>query len=157
MTPAIQKHLDELGVTINDEEWVRQTDPVFWMAAWCKGQASAMIKDGKCTGIALDKDVEHPEVVVWHELGHLKHPLGNTVNNNGPLPRLTQELAANSWALANYKGELERDHIINTLQKAIHTYINDGDITSIHTPELEQTAKTLGIYGYITWGENNDT
>ena len=104
--------------------------------------------------IALAKgfnDEKEKEITLWHELGHAMHPLGST-----NISTFTRELAANTWALANYEGGLTTEEVIEGLSTQILGYINAGYFDALNDEELKNTARILKVYDMITWvGVNN--
>lgn len=97
--------------------------------------------------VALGPDVEHKEAALWHELGHVKHPLGI----NGKVSVLTGELAANTYVLKNYQGDAPEEEIIYWLSKWSMSYIEYGHCDAQDLPELRETAKALGIFDKVIW------
>jgi hypothetical protein len=105
--------------------------------------------DGEVLGneVYIGQRVNHKEAAMWHELGHIKHPLGSGKD----VSPLTKELAANTYALANYEGDAAKEDIIHYLSMWIKTYIDNGYIRVKDDEELKQTAKVLGIFDSIIW------
>jgi hypothetical protein len=120
------------------------------LAVWFAAEQSAFcFYDGEVMGneVYIGQKIKHKEAAMWHEIGHIKHPLGSGKDRYP----LTKELAANTYALANYEGDAAKEDIIHYLSVWIKTYIDDGYIKAKDDEELKQTARILGIFDSIIW------
>ena len=135
--PKLTKYLFKAG-TIKKREYIPHCSSSYTiMRPWWKRPKRE---------IYIHVDSQSPETDAYHELGHALHPLG-CINN--PLLTLQDELAANEWAITNYRGVLSIEEIVSDYKKAIMTYIRSGHTLS--HKRFTPIATILEIEKHITF------